>query len=734
MEPFKGYYSINLWQVAPVLTRFQSKPDGSKACCEGAEATLQKVKRLIESNRGAEFYKEITEVTTTIRDNFLSKSKNLNWVQRIFGGVFLKEAKVNRLATEILNLSGANDVNFRDCQGKTALMRACERGDESSVEALLNRGANVDGALAIAGKKRNETIIRKLLEKITSYDTSALNSILSGLVEMAIEKNWETALEKLTLYGYCSIFSIKDSALQKRILETLTQTQFSSLKSIDKQMVVDVAKTSNDKPALTKLVCWGALSINDVRDQSLQTRILESITQSQFTSLQQTYQNEIAQKALDLGSTSALENLVSYGVHINCIPQNMRTSKMWVLAVNFNSSVMSELTKGDIEKIIQEVSENPKDIPLLKFFIRAETRFPGITEELTRKFSTLKTFPKSVGIEIEKLSKSIPEETTVETLFNKLRIYAGDDSEKLRALEIAKKRLDKNEVFLGTPKADEPRSLSIWYDQIKFFLKKLDSVIDADPTKDCESKEQLIQMFGVCGGGWQAELEQMNSELVTYQGTSPEAMAGLVVKNLVDKIISQIHLEYSNSIHSHPDVHDFNRIRTLLKDFLPTSPLEDHLSHLRYNDELISHYFSLLYTKDSIIKALSEAYREEGSALQEGMATFLENNMFVGCKSCEEYETAILAERADLISYFQNKDKPWYQRSVALLTGISEESVLQKSEGEILAAFDSLHQKKVEALAVEKFNETYRGSDGLITPEGLALIAEKMGFIYGQPQ
>jgi hypothetical protein len=134
---------------------------------------------------------------------------------------------------------------------------------------------------------------------------------------------------------------------------------------------------------------------------------------------------------------------------------------------------------------------------------------------------------------------------------------------------------------LGTPQADKVELVNAWFAHIKSILIKLDSVIDADPEKDTAEKENLLDALGVCGGGWQAQFEQMQSKLITYpKGADFDAIVGKILTDKVLEIVDSINRDYALVQNKYPDVHDQNKIKYLLKEYIGEKVLDDHLSYL----------------------------------------------------------------------------------------------------------------------------------------------------------
>ena len=395
-------------------------------------------------------------------------------------------------------------------------------------------------------------------------------------------------------------------------------------------------------------------------------------------------------------------------------------------------------------------------------------------------------FPRRIGSEIKAISSTSPEGASIDSLFLKLLSYAEiAKPDSLDSISQAAERIAFNIPFLGTPKAEEKQILDAWYEQIKLLLTRLDSVIDPDPSKDTEVKEDLIEAFGVCGGGWQAHFEQMNSKLVAFRGASPKAMLGIVVKRLIDEIVNEIHIEYSASIGKNLNVHDLNVIRNILKDYLPEVVLPDHLGHINWPAKQVKHKFLQRFTGENIIKEILSEYQKEDSALKEALATLYQEEIFQGCDSSMEIDrkigeqrdrleflleefpsklesyNAIISkikeeDRAAVIQHFNQIGgsaamlkakirKPQYnafidenigaifafkgiQIEISQLINIPQAEVLTKSQAEIRRAFEEACQSKVEAFVAEEFASLHV-KDGIIKESGIRIIAEKLGLV-----
>lgn len=355
------------------------------------------------------------------------------------------------------------------------------------------------------------------------------------------------------------------------------------------------------------------------------------------------------------------------------------------------------------------------------------TQVPKEGESVELLFTTLKTYTE---IHFSELESSILERG------GSIEEVAEAAAKKAKSLSVIEEGYDKliyRKPFLGTPSEANREILDGWYAHILGLISKLSNKIDPDPKKDSASKEQLIEMFGVCGGGWQAQLEQMHSNLVVYKDASPKVMVAVVIKKFGDDVISEIHQAYSQSEKKLPNVHDLNRIRLIVKGYLPDEVLSDHLSEIKWTDKEIIDRFLEKYSTSNLIKALSEAYRIDGSALQEGLATYVNTEMFKGCKQTYEIKAKLAEQRKEFIELIgdheTNKTLPWYQMSASISTGIPKGEISIKTAEELLSAFDEMKQPHLEDLALERFNAKHREDlTGLITDEGLAEILNSLGF------
>ncbi len=341
---------------------------------------------------------------------------------------------------------------------------------------------------------------------------------------------------------------------------------------------------------------------------------------------------------------------------------------------------------------------------------------------------------------------------SVERLLAKLRTYVStyypESHPYQELIKTVKDRLESHKAFLGTPPEGKKEALDGWYLHIKSLLKNIETALDDSGERDLESKEQLMQLFSVCGGGWQGQLEQMHSRLVVYRSAPAKIMIGLVIKQFADGLIEQIYGTYRRWLEDHledyPDmnledleadvVHSINYFHMVVDPYLPSKVLEDHLTKVKWRDATIERNFLEHYTTAALVKEVSEECRREGSALQEELSKYIQSTMFKGCPTTPEFDKKIATDRDEfqelLQTYEENRANPWHQLSLSVSTGLTKAQVFLKTPTELLKAFDERYQIKVEELAIEKFNEKYREEiTGYITDEGLKEILESMGFL-----
>ncbi len=443
------------------------------------------------------------------------------------------------------------------------------------------------------------------------------------------------------------------------------------------------------------------------------------------------------------------------------IPKRYHTFEICLVGVNRSVKLLNEIKNTEIfYKVIEELFANSSTFTFNKSF---EVFFQDlialnpliinkISDKYKRKVDWDVAFVPQVKLEMVAFIEHSSGDGSVDALLEKLRSYVTArfvlTHPYYEVIQIVTDRLRDHEAFLGTPQREKREALDAWYLHIKSLLKSIDQVIDGSSERDTESKEQLLQLFSVCGGGWQAQLEQMQSQLVIYNNAPPTIMTGLVIKKFTEGVIEQIYREYrewcENHLDEYPDmtieyleayvVHSINYFHMTLKDYLLSTTLEDHLADVEWTDDDIKEEFFKKYTVEALVKELSEAYRSEGSALQEGLAKFIQDSMFKGCPTNPEFDAKIAEEREEfkdlLKTRAENREVLWYKMSVHLSTGIPRDEISLKTSDDLLKAFDRRHQIKVEGLAIEKFNQKYREEvTGLITDEGLKEILLAMGFL-----
>jgi len=446
---------------------------------------------------------------------------------------------------------------------------------------------------------------------------------------------------------------------------------------------------------------------------------------------------------------------------------------------------ISSLFNIDIMSLDRDIANDLRDLIRKAYESNTEIIKAIPYKYIKGELITATQFPISIAEEIRTLSLSLAEGGSLESLFSKLLAYADSVKPEAKAvIELARERVFSNSPFFGSPRQDEKEILDGWYHQLKLLLQGLDTAIDADPSKDQATKDELIEAFGTCGGGWQGRLEEMNSRLVSFRGATPRAMIGIVVKRLVDEIVNQIHMGYSAFIGIDLDVHHLNAIRNFLKDYIPEVVLPDHLASIAWSQDRVRWKFLYRFTPENIVKAIKEEYIKEDSALQEALLSLYQEQIFRGSKSTpaidekirelrvhlqslldvlpaniESYNTILekikpedrkafmdafnQPARAPMISH--KLKKPEYdgvihehigdifqfkgiQREISQLAGIPLEDVLTKSAEEIMKAFEEARGSKVDGFVIEEF-ENLHTVDGRIQDSGIQIIAQKLGLI-----
>ncbi len=450
------------------------------------------------------------------------------------------------------------------------------------------------------------------------------------------------------------------------------------------------------------------------------------------------------------------------------IPQKYRTVEMYVKFVTrFPNFTPQIFPSEEPFELVQEIFRLDRssflhlDLPLKNLISSNLQLLAVVPDRYKSKFFTIRTL-EEISRELTTYVKISKEGESVESLFTTLKEHieftfsrleanitsrsgsqeeiafaVGKRERELAVIDQGYDRLLHRKPFLGTPPEEHREILDAWYAHINLLICKLSNVIDPDPKKDSPSKDQLIEMFGVCGGGWQAQLEQMHSNLVVYSDASPKIMVAIAIKKFTEEIIGEIHQDYAKSEHRVLNVHDLNRIRFIVKDYLPYEVLDDHLSDIKWTDKKVRDAFLEKYKVAALVKSFSDAYRVDGSALQEALAIFINTEMFKGFADPYQFKEKLDEIRKEFIELIKEHERDrelaWYQISVSVSTKIPRGEVSAKTPVELLAAFEQMKQSQMEELALEKFNSKYREeATGLITDEGLAEILCKLGFLTGE--
>jgi hypothetical protein len=178
-------------------------------------------------------------------------------------------------------------------------------------------------------------------------------------------------------------------------------------------------------------------------------------------------------------------------------------------------------------------------------------------------------------------------------------------------LDEALERIRTRRPFLGTPREDERESLELFYRQIENFLGKIDEKISADPRKNVDDKKQIIRALSVCGGGWLAHFEEMETTLCEVEVDAPFS---LLVGKLVSVTCKNIVYVLNMKDASNPeDVHTYNGMLQVVNAYTGGRAPIDHLSFMpadpiRFAMEF-AEAFSPLKVCESIAEHISTKHR-----------------------------------------------------------------------------------------------------------------------------
>jgi hypothetical protein len=215
----------------------------------------------------------------------------------------------------------------------------------------------------------------------------------------------------------------------------------------------------------------------------------------------------------------------------------------------------------------------------------------------------------------------------------------------LPVLNRAITRIETMEPFIGTPSLVRGREeLEIFYEQIKQTLARIDRKIDADPIEDVEEKRQILQTLDVCGGGWQAQFEQMDAMLNDYTDeTTLYDLLGRWISSFGKKVIERLNSTFNRRF---LNVHRTNAMKKQLQRFLgesfTTDPFAMHIDQLK-----LERGFFYQFTAKAICEGIADEFRlNDGFRLR--FIEYFEREMPARLESDETSEEAFTQEQLEI--------------------------------------------------------------------------------------
>lgn len=348
-------------------------------------------------------------------------------------------------------------------------------------------------------------------------------------------------------------------------------------------------------------------------------------------------------------------------------------------------------------------------------------------------------------------------------------------------------RITERQAYLGTPPADHPDQLDLFYDNICTYLSQIDAVLAEGADKRLE-RLQILDAAGVCGGGLLGHLEQLHARLCSDDADLSCAARlakwrGIELRSFVDFMVSQIAQV--------PNVHDSNIITWQLRHFIGGQPIhQDHLAHPIDEFELLTRLYQQRNAAQ-MATSLVEQLKADDS-LQESVLDYVENHMFEGAAPSEEVAVLLAEEVASMpplfaqvqelraaltvtsgaagepidvkfyanirlapsaaslktmirqahnieISdelaalYFANKAAVLELSQVCIklkqISGVSSLELFELDLAGVHARLEAYRPSRIKELSSERFLEAYRDEEGHFTQVGAALILQKCGLL-----
>jgi hypothetical protein len=306
-----------------------------------------------------------------------------------------------------------------------------------------------------------------------------------------------------------------------------------------------------------------------------------------------------------------------------------------------------------------------RDPRLLERFIRdtVENKVPDHLAVIDGKRFVVNPIPKELASHL-RLNISAAEGCSWERLLDrKVRLYVQTlpsrpmgiitdleqpiiyQEDAASALEEGIVRIRDRRAFLGTPRQDQRELVEMFYRHIEFLLAKIDEKVSEDPTQDIEEKKQIIRALGVCGGGWQAQFESMETVLCEVGvGTPFSVTVAKMVSNECKSVVQVLNLIDP----MHPgDVHTTNGMMQVTRGYLGNTVLLDHLAYLPANPHLFARRFSERFSPRSICESIREqAFSNE--KLGEEFAKFRDHELFKNTRSSPLLEQKVEEKQREM--------------------------------------------------------------------------------------
>jgi hypothetical protein len=334
-----------------------------------------------------------------------------------------------------------------------------------------------------------------------------------------------------------------------------------------------------------------------------------------------------------------------------------------------------------------------KNLQLIARFLQLtmETRVEDEVSLIEGKRYAIKPIPEEISAQFLEAAQGIREGASWESLLDvKVRAYVNTlpllpfDGRRERGqlyredalldLETAISRIRGRTPFLGTPVEADREHLEMFYTQIKTLLSRIDEKISEDTDKDVEEKKQIIHALGVCGGGWQAQFEEMETSLCDIEeGTPFSVIVARLLSVECKTVIQGLNLEDPE----HPrDVHLTNGMLKIVHAYVGGPIPIDHLQYLPANPVGFVNNFFSRFSPVKICEMIADLVHSKPKFSEE-FAKFRDEKLFENSPLTTDIMVKLREKEDELRSLIAN-----YEEKQSFYNGLRE-TVARISNGVI---------------------------------------------------